>query len=175
MLVTYFSILSSFTYFLSLIVQAEKEGMTVKTQRYFQTQLLFSSLQLFRGVECFSRTSKIAVFLVEVSIGIWGFSFFGARKPIFSGMHRFPFLLEASFLYLFYFRDHLFVFILFFVYFYCKFLMLLLWEPYPSHHNGLFSPLLVLRDSLPERQINSGVIRTVRDFFPFLCNSIFLV
>ena len=23
---------------------------------------------------------------------------------------------------------------------------LLLWEPYPSHHNGLFSPLLVLRD-----------------------------
>ena len=22
----------------------------------------------------------------------------------------------------------------------------LLWEPYPSHHNGLFSPLLVLRD-----------------------------
>ena len=24
--------------------------------------------------------------------------------------------------------------------------MLLSWEPYPSHHNGLFSPLLVLRD-----------------------------
>ena len=24
--------------------------------------------------------------------------------------------------------------------------MILLWDPYPSHHNGLFSPLLVLRD-----------------------------
>ena len=24
--------------------------------------------------------------------------------------------------------------------------MFLLWEPYPSHHNGLFSPLSVLRD-----------------------------
>ena len=23
---------------------------------------------------------------------------------------------------------------------------IMLWEPYPSHHNGLFSPLLVLRD-----------------------------
>ena len=29
--------------------------------------------------------------------------------------------------------------------------------------------------SLPERQNNIGVIRTVRDFLPFLCNSIFLV
>ena len=29
--------------------------------------------------------------------------------------------------------------------------------------------------SLPERQINIGIIRTVRDFLPFLCNSIFLV
>ena len=36
----------------------------------------------------------------------------------------------------------------------------LLWEPYPSYHNGL---------------INIGVIRTVRNFLPFLCNSIFLV
>ena len=26
----------------------------------------------------------------------------------------------------------------------------LLWEPYPSYHNGLFSPLLVLEVSLPE-------------------------
>ena len=51
----------------------------------------------------------------------------------------------------------------------------LLWEPYPSHHNGLFSPLLVLRDFAARRQINIGVIRTVRDFLPFLCNSIFLV
>ena len=43
-----------------------------------------------------------------------------------------------------------------------------LWEPYSSYHNGLFLPLLV-------RQINIGVIRTLRDFLPFLCNSIFLV
>ena len=28
---------------------------------------------------------------------------------------------------------------------------------------------------MPERQINIGVIRTVGDFLPFLCNSIFLV
>ena len=50
-----------------------------------------------------------------------------------------------------------------------------LWEPYQSHHNGLFSLLLVLRDFAARRQINIGVIRTVRDFLYFLCNSIFLV
>ena len=53
----------------------------------------------------------------------------------------------------------------------------MLWEPYPSYYNGLFSPLLVLRD-FATRQINIGVIRTVRDFLPFyvtlsfLCNII---
>ena len=51
----------------------------------------------------------------------------------------------------------------------------LLWEPYPSHHNGLFSPLLVLKDFAAKGQNNIGVIQTVRDFLPFLCNSIFLV
>ena len=51
----------------------------------------------------------------------------------------------------------------------------MLWEPYPSHHNGLFSPLLVLRDFGARKQINIGVIQTVRDFSPFLCNSISLV
>ena len=50
-----------------------------------------------------------------------------------------------------------------------------MWEPYPSHHSGLFSPLLVLRDFAATREINISVIRTVRDFLPFLCNSIFLV
>ena len=30
----------------------------------------------------------------------------------------------------------------------------LLWEPYPSHHNGLFSPLLVLRDIAASGQIS---------------------
>ena len=29
----------------------------------------------------------------------------------------------------------------------------MLWEPYPSHHNGLFSPLLVLRDFAASRTI----------------------
>ena len=54
----------------------------------------------------------------------------------------------------------------------------LLWGPYPSHHNGLFSPLLVLRDFAAKGQMNIGVIRTVRDFLPFsetlsfLCNII---
>ena len=33
----------------------------------------------------------------------------------------------------------------------------MLWEPYPSYHNVLFSPLLVLEISLPERQINIGL------------------
>ena len=28
--------------------------------------------------------------------------------------------------------------------------VVMLWEPYPYHHNGLFSPLLVLEISLPE-------------------------
>ena len=50
-----------------------------------------------------------------------------------------------------------------------------LWETYPSYDYRLFSPLLVLEISLPERQINIDVIQTVRDFLPFLCNSIFLV
>ena len=45
----------------------------------------------------------------------------------------------------------------------------LLWEAYPSHHNGLFSPLLVLRD-FAAREADQ-----YRDFLPFLCNSIFLV
>ena len=36
-----------------------------------------------------------------------------------------------------------------------------LWEPYPSHRNGLFSPLLVLRDFAATRQINIGIIRTI--------------
>ena len=53
--------------------------------------------------------------------------------------------------------------------------ILLMWKPYPSHHNGLFSPLLVPEISLPEGQIKIGVIRTVRDFLPFLCNFIFLL
>ena len=52
---------------------------------------------------------------------------------------------------------------------------ILLWEPYPFHHNGLFSPLLVLCDFAVRGQINISVIRTVPDFSPFLCNSIFLV
>ena len=47
--------------------------------------------------------------------------------------------------------------------------VILLWESYASHHNGLFSPLLEI--SLTERQINIGIIQTVRDFLPFLCNS----
>ena len=39
-------------------------------------------------------------------------------------------------------------------------------KPYPSHHNGLFSPLLVLRDFAAKRQINIG------EFFRliFVCN-----
>ena len=32
-----------------------------------------------------------------------------------------------------------------------------LWEPYLSHHNGLFSPLLLLRDFAARRQINHGL------------------
>ena len=44
----------------------------------------------------------------------------------------------------------------------------------PISPNGLFSPLLVLRDFAATWQINIGVIRTVWDFLPFLCNSIFL-
>ena len=52
--------------------------------------------------------------------------------------------------------------------------LLLLWEPYPSHHNGLFSPLLVLRDFTASQTIPK-LSETVRDLLPFLCNSIFLV
>ena len=33
-----------------------------------------------------------------------------------------------------------------------------MWEPYPSYHNGLFSPLLVLRDFADRRQTNLGLI-----------------
>ena len=33
----------------------------------------------------------------------------------------------------------------------------MLWEPYPSHHNALFSPLLYWEISLPEGQINIGM------------------
>ena len=32
-----------------------------------------------------------------------------------------------------------------------------LWKPYPSHQNGLFSPLLVLRDFTARTQINIGL------------------
>ena len=97
-LVPYFFFLSLFTYYLLLVVQAKKEWMTEEKLGYFQTQLLFPRLQLFRGVECLSWTSKIAIFLVELSIGIWErvfFFFFCAKKPIFSGMRRLPFLSDA--------------------------------------------------------------------------------
>ena len=48
-----------------------------------------------------------------------------------------------------------------------------LWEPYPSYYNLLI--VISTEISLPEGQITIGVIQTVRDFLPFLCNSIFLV
>ena len=50
----------------------------------------------------------------------------------------------------------------------------LLWEPYPSHHNGLFSPLLVLRDFATSRIIPE-LSESVRDLLSFLCNAFFLV
>ena len=36
-----------------------------------------------------------------------------------------------------------------------KSFLYVLWKPYPSHHNGLFSPLLVLRDFVPTEQYRS--------------------
>ena len=54
----------------------------------------------------------------------------------------------------------------------------MLWETYPSHHNGLFSPLLVLRD-LAARGGSLSVLseqyETPYPFYvtlPFLCNII---
>ena len=71
-LVTNFFFLSPFTYsLLLLVVQTEKEWKTEKRLRYFQLQLLFPGLQLFRGVQCFSWTSKINIFSIEVLAGIW--------------------------------------------------------------------------------------------------------
>ena len=55
---------------------------------------------------------------------------------------------------------------------------LVLWEPYPSHHNGLFSPLFVLRDfAASGRSISvlSEQYETSYLFFvtvSFLCNII---
>ena len=70
-LVTNFFFLFPFIYnFLLLVVQVQKEGKTEKRQECFQSQLLFSGLQLFCREECFSRTNKIAVLPVEVSIVI---------------------------------------------------------------------------------------------------------
>ena len=81
---------------------------TEKRQGFFQTQLLFTGLQLFHGVECFSRTS---INSRALSVSKKEF-IFDARKPIFSAMCRLSFLSDVSreiyFLYLFYF-----VFILF--------------------------------------------------------------
>ena len=47
-----------FNYNLLLVFQAEKEWMTEKRREYFQTQILFRGLQLFRGAESFSWISK---------------------------------------------------------------------------------------------------------------------
>ena len=55
----------------------------------------------------------------------------------------------------------------------------LLWEPYPSHHNGLFSPLLVLRDFAAREGRSISVLseqyKTSYLFYvtlSFLCNII---
>ena len=54
----------------------------------------------------------------------------------------------------------------------------LLWEPYPSYHNGLFSPLLVREISLPEGRsvsVLSEQFQTSYLFYvilSFLCNII---
>ena len=83
-LVINFFFLSPFTYcLLLLVVQAEKEWITEKKQGYFQTQLLFPSLQPFRKAECFSWISKVAVLSVKVSIGIWEVSFWRQEAHIF--------------------------------------------------------------------------------------------
>ena len=87
-----------------------------KRQEYFQTNLLFLGLQPFRGVECFSRTSKIAVFPDEVSMRICEGTSFRCWKPIFSGMLRFPFLSGVSWkvaIYLFIYLCFSFLFYLF--------------------------------------------------------------
>ena len=55
----------------------------------------------------------------------------------------------------------------------------MLWKPYPSHHNGLFSPLLVLRGFAASRTIPE-LSETVRNLsynyvtLSFLCNIICL-
>ena len=47
----------------------------------------------------------------------------------------------------------------------------LLWEAYPSYHNGLFSPLLVLRDFAARGQINIGVGRATNTADQYRCYS----
>ena len=54
----------------------------------------------------------------------------------------------------------------------------MLWEPYPYHYNGLFSPLLVLEISLPEGRSISVLSEQYETFYlfyvtlSFLCNII---
>ena len=50
---------------------------------------------------------------------------------------------------------------------------LLLWEPYPSHHNERFSPLLVLRDFTASQTIPE-LSKTVRDLLLFYVTLSFL-
>ncbi len=53
-----------------------------------------------------------------------------------------------------------------------------MWEPYPSYHNGLFSPLLVLEISLPEGRSISVLSKQYETSYlfyvtlSFLCNRI---
>ena len=47
----------------------------------------------------------------------------------------------------------------------------MLWEPYPSYHNGLFSPLLVLRD-FATRGRSIAVLTLFYVTLSFLCNII---
>ena len=77
---------------LLLVVQSEKERMAEKRQGYFQTQLLFPGLPLFRGEKCFSRTSKIAVLPVDVSIDMRRSFLLAPGSPCFLAL---PFLSEA--------------------------------------------------------------------------------